>query len=212
MLLLNYRRPVVRSFAYVFRTEAAAHVRAGGHAVVWNGPARATLVFRGATPGARENLGAWAALDLGRRRWRVALQGPLRGLACVAVPKDALGIVRRWAARDSVHRGARRAIKLDCARCAACCVHNRVELERADARRFEKAGKGDLRRRPWTRRDGGKLVLVLRQDGRCKHLGSDKTCAIYPLRPDACSSFPPASEGCLFARAAELGLVDGARD
>lgn len=210
MLLLKYRRPVVRSFHFRFRKEAAEHVRAGGHAVVWDGPARAKLVFRSAAPGDREDLGVWAVLDLGRRRWRIESSGPLRGLACVGVPKDALHIVRRWATRDCATRGARRAVELDCATCAACCVHNRVELERADVRRFDCAGRDDLVRRPWTRRDGGKLVLVLRRDGRCKHLRRDKACAIYPLRPGACSSFPPASECCLFARAEELGVVDGA--
>jgi Fe-S-cluster containining protein len=213
--LLKHTRPIVRSFAARFIREAGAHVRAGGHAVVWEEPSargslRARLVFRTPT-NEDEDLGVWAVLDLGRRRWRTASAGPLRGLAFIHVPKDALDIVRGWATRDSVHRGARRTIELDCATCAACCVHNRVELERADVRRLERGGRADLLGRPWTRRDDGKVVLVLRKDGRCKHLQEDKACGIYALRPDACSAFPPASECCLFARQEELDVVDGVR-
>ena len=209
MLLLKHARPVVRSFSTRFQKEAAAHARAGGHAIVWDGPARATLAFRAPADGDHADLGVWAMMDLGRRRWRVAESGPLRGLAIVTVPKDALDIVRGWATRDSIHPGARRTIELDCMTCAPCCVHNRVELERADVRRMKHGGREDLLRKPWARRDDGKLVLVLRKDGRCKHLEGDKSCAIYALRPDACSAFPAASECCLFARHEELGVLDG---
>jgi Fe-S-cluster containining protein len=47
-------------------------------------------------------------------------------------------------------------------------------------------------------------------NGDCRHLGKDNKCAIYPIRPDACSQFPMGSECCLFAREEELGILDGA--
>lgn len=211
MLLLKHVRPIARSFAARFVAEAAAHVRAGGHAIVWGSPDRARLYFRAPADGDDHDLGMWAVLDLGRSRWSVAKAGAMRGLAFIVVPKDALDIVRGWATRDSIHRGARRTIELDCLACGACCVKNRVELERVDVRRLEAGGRGDLLKRPWARRDDGKIVLVLQRDGRCKHLGRDNKCAIYPLRPDACSMFPAASECCLYARDEELGVLDGAR-
>ena len=46
---------------------------------------------------------------------------------------------------------------------------------------------------------------------RCKHLGDDNRCGIYPIRPDACSTFPAGSECCLSSREEEMGIVDGAR-
>jgi len=52
-------------------------------------------------------------------------------------------------------------------------------------------------------------VLVLRKDKRCKHLADDNKCGIYPIRPDACSTFPVGSECCLSAREEEMEIVDG---
>jgi len=60
--------------------------------------------------------------------------------------------------------------------------------------RFERAGRGDLLRPPYSRRRDGRLVLTLRKDGRCHHLGADNRCGVYAARPDACSTFPAPSE------------------
>jgi Fe-S-cluster containining protein len=205
------RRPIVRSFALRWAAAAAAHVRAGGHAVVWRAPERALLVITPPARGDAFDLGRWAIYDLGLWRWRVPKSGPLRGLAIVSVPRDSASIVRAWAERDSAHRGVRRTITLDCLACAACCVKNEVILEERDLRRWKKIGLSHLSRRPWGRRDAdGRIVLVLTQDGRCKHLMRDNKCKIYEARPAACSEFPPGSECCLFAREEELGIVDGA--
>ena len=38
-------RPIVRSFKKKYVKEAAAHVRAGGHAFIWENDARALVVF-----------------------------------------------------------------------------------------------------------------------------------------------------------------------
>ena len=76
--------------------------------------------------------------------------------------------------------------------------------------RFESAGRGELARPPYARRDDGAVVLVLQRDKRCKHLGDDNKCGIYTIRPESCSSFPVGSECCLSSREEEMGIVDGA--
>jgi uncharacterized protein len=198
-------RPIVRSFAAAYLKEAAAHVRGGGHAVVWDSPRRARLVIPKPERGDLMDLGMWAIYDLDLLRCSTIGRGALAGFAFVHVPSDCLDIVKHRAERDSVFPGPTRALRLDCLACGACCRDNRVELEKEDIRRFERAGRADLLRRPWARRDDGTVVLVLRRDKRCKHLSKGNLCAIYPIRPNACSSFPPGSEGCLFSRE-EIGL------
>jgi hypothetical protein len=202
-------RPVVRSFKPRYLREAAAHVRAGGHAVVWESERRARLLMPVPAKGDVTDLGYWSLLDLGKQRYRLVKDGPAKGLATALVPNDCLDIVRRRAERDSIHPGARRALELDCLACGACCRDNRVELEPSDLARFRDGGRVDLTRPPYTTRRNGKVVLRLAPDKACQHLLGDNKCAIYTLRPDACSQFPVGSECCLYAREAELGVVDG---
>jgi uncharacterized protein len=204
-------RPVVRAFNQAFEREAAAHARAGGHAVVWSSPKRARLVFRRPVGPKEKDLGYWSLLDLRRSRWSTVRSGPLRGLAAARIPGDCLDIVRERIVRDSIHLGAKRMMHLDCQKCAACCRKNRVELVKVDFARFRRAGRMDLVRPPYVRRDGNKLVLRLLQSKDCRHLQQDNRCAIYELRPESCRTFPPGSEGCLFSREEELGIVDGVR-
>ena len=204
-------RPVVRSFAWRFRANAAIWVRAGGHAVVWVSPVRARLVVSKPRSGDESDLGLWSALDLGRGEFLRPSRGPFGGLAVLKVPRDCFSIVRARALRDSIHEGPTRALRLDCLSCAACCRANRVVLDDADIARFDSAGRGELARLPYARRDDGELVLVLRRDKNCKHLGVDHRCAIYAFRPSACSTFPIGSECCLSSRAEELGIVDGCK-
>jgi len=203
------QRPVVRSFQKKFTRDAAAHVRAGGHAIVWESASRALLVFQAPGDDDPSNLGYWALLDLGKSRWKRITTGTLRGLAGSLVPKDSLDIVRHWVERDSVWPGAQHEVDLDCLACGACCRDNRVELDDDDIARIRDAGRADLLRPPYTRKDDGKLVLRLLRSKACRHLESDNKCAIYALRPSACSMFPVASECCLFAREEELDVVDG---
>jgi hypothetical protein len=203
-------RPVVRSFRPPHFAEAATWVHGGGHALVWLSPRKARLIFSKPREGEELDLGRWSALDLGISEHVVATHGTFAGLAYVRVPHDCYSIVRERVLRDSVHPDPTRAIELDCLACAACCKENCVELDDADVARFESAGRGDLARPPYARRDNGTIVLVLRRDRRCKHLADDNRCDIYAIRPDACSTFPPGSECCLSAREEELGMVDGA--
>lgn len=128
----------------------------------------------------------------------------------VRVPHDCYSIVRSRVVRDSIHPGPTRDLELDCLACAACCKDNRVELGDDDIERFGEAGRGELARAPYARRRDGRLILVLRRDRSCRHLGSDNKCGIYPIRPDACSTFPAGSECCLSSREEEMGIVDGA--
>jgi Fe-S-cluster containining protein len=202
-------RPVVRSFKFPYLEQAAAWVRAGGHAVVWLAPRKARFVFQRPAKGEHGDLGKWSALDMGRTDWFVARQGPFEGMAYVRVPHDCYGIVRARVVRDSIHPEATRAIELDCLACGSCCRDNRVELDDDDVARFERAGRGELARPPYARREDGKLVLVLAKDKRCKHLGDDNKCGVYALRPESCSSFPVGSECCLSSREEEMGILDG---
>jgi hypothetical protein len=203
-------RPVVRSFQPPFFDSAAAWVKARGHAVVWLSPRKARLVFPDPPDGDPHDLGWWSVLDLGRLAYRVATKGTFAGMAYIRVPHDCYGIVRDRIVRDSIHPGPTRDLDLDCLACGACCRDNRVELEDADVARFEAAGRRDLARAPYARRDDGAIVLVLRRDKRCRHLGDDNKCGVYAIRPDACSTFPAGSECCLSSREEELGIVDGA--
>src|ERR1700744_3427463 len=203
-------RPVVRSFTRPHMKRAAEWVRAGGHAVVWIAPRKARLVFTRPKEGDEHDLGWWSVLDLGRYDYEIMLRGPFAGLALIRVPHDCYAIVRDRTGRDSIHEGPTRAIELDCLECGACCRDNRVELEKQDIERFERAGRLDLTRAPYAKRDDGKIILVLRKDKRCKHLADDNKCGIYPIRPDACSTFPMGSECCLSSREEELGILDGA--
>jgi hypothetical protein len=204
-------RPVVRSFNRPYISAAASWVQAGGHAVVWLSMRKARLVFAKPRDGDDFDLGRWSALDLGRTDYLVATRGAFAGMAYLRVRHDCYSIVRDRVERDSVHPGPTRELVLDCLACAACCKDNRVELEDEDVARFERAGRGELARSPYARRDDGTIVLVLRMDRRCKHLGDDNRCGIYAIRPAACSTFPPGSECCLSAREEETGVVDGAR-
>jgi Fe-S-cluster containining protein len=203
-------RPVVRSFRFPYFEAAASWVRSGGHAVVWIAPRRARLVFQKPREGDDRDLGRWSAMDIGRLEYSVARRGTFEGMAYVRIPHDCYGIVRKRIVRDSIHQGPTRALELDCLECGACCKDNRVELEDEDVACFEQAGRGELARPPYARRDDGAVVLVLRRDKRCKHLGDDNKCAIYPIRPESCSSFPVGSECCLSSREEEMGIVDGA--
>jgi hypothetical protein len=209
---MRVERPVVRSFRPPYLEEAAAWVRSGGHAVVWIEPRKARLVFPRPREGDEHDLGWWSALDMGRTEYSVARRGTFDGMAYVRVPHDCYAIVRARVVRDSIHRGPRRALDLDCLECGACCKDNRVELDDDDVARLENAGRGELARAPYARRDDGAVVLVLRKDKRCKHLAEDNKCGIYPIRPDACSTFPVGSECCLSSREEEMGIVDGASE
>src|SRR5437899_1027627 len=193
-------RPIVRQFKARFSREIAAHVRAGGHAVVWESPSRARLVLPVPKKGDDYDLALWSLLDLGKSRWKVIERGALRGLATALVPRDCFDVVRHRAERDSIFPGPMRTLELDCLACGACCKDNLVVLEDADLERFAEARRAELGRAPYTRKVDGKLVLRLLRSKDCRHLMSDNKCAIYPIRPDACSTFPMGSECCLFSR------------
>jgi Fe-S-cluster containining protein len=202
-------RPVVRSFRSPYAKEAAAHVRAGGHALVWEAPKRVRLVFGVPKGDEEKDLGYWSLLDLGVHRWKKETAGPLKGLAVARIAQDSIDLVKARAERDSVHPRATRAMKLDCETCAACCRDNEVVLEEKDLERFAEAGRKDLTKRPYTRKDGDRVILTLLRSKDCRHLQKDRRCGIYALRPESCRVFPMGSESCLYSREVELGIVDG---
>jgi Fe-S-cluster containining protein len=202
-------RPIVRSFTAPHAGACARHVRAGGHAVLWQTTRKARLVLPVPDEDDVMDLAYWSLLDLGKSDWTVEKRGVLKGLATASVPRDCFEIVKRRAERDSVHPGTHRTVRFDCLRCGACCRANRVEIDDEDVARFEEAGRLDLIRPPYAKKDKGKIVLRLLKSKRCRHLGGDNKCGIYKLRPNACSQFPVGSECCLSAREEELGLTDG---
>jgi len=203
-------RPIVRSFKRKFVKEAAAHVRAGGHAIVWENDARALLLFQTPEEGNDDDYGAWAVYDMGKYKWHTHVRGTFKGLATTLIPRDCLWIAKRRTERDSIHPGTTRKMDLDCTDCAACCRDNEVILQPEDIKRFKDAGRGELAKSPFAKRDGdGKLVLTLLPNKRCHHLKRDNKCGIYSIRPHSCSEFPMGSECCMFARQDVLGLSDG---
>ena len=205
-------RPIVRSFKIEYAKEARAWVKSGGHAVVWEKPNRAMLVFPIPIKDDEEDLGIWSVLDLGKQRWDTPKDGPYAGTACTLFPPSTLWIAKRRAERDSKWKGPKRKIKLDCMTCAACCKDNAVGLEKQDIARFREAGRMDLAKPPMAKWREGKFMLTLLPNGSCRHLKRDRACGIYAIRPDACSEFPAGSECCLFAREEEFGIYDGVPD
>jgi Fe-S-cluster containining protein len=204
------RRPLWRSFTERFIANAAEHVRAGGHALVWRkGPAKPVgwIVVPCGPDGEVTELGYWSMLALDKRTYDVIPRGPAKGLATLRVPRDLEWAVEEWCERDAKWRGAMRELELDCVACSACCRRNRVELDADDFQRWHDAGRDDLRGRAYTRTDKGKVVLRLKKDGGCVHLNGT-LCGIYSVRPDNCSMFPAGSEPCLGSREEEFGLVD----
>lgn len=203
------RRPVVRSFTVRYSRECAAWVKQGGHAVLWEKPGRAMLVLPVPDKDDPADLSLFSILDLGKRRWKVPVEGALRGLATCLVPKDCNWIIERRIDRDSQHETPTRAVEIDCLECGACCEDNEVVLFDVDKKRFTDAGRRDLLKPPFTRRTDGKLVLTLLANKKCRHLATDNKCGIYMFRADACRDFPVASECCLYARELERKLYDG---
>ena len=195
-------RPIVRSFTTEFSREAARHVRAGGHAIIWAGPKTANLVFR-VPKDLSNDLGLWSLLDLGKWRWRKVVEGPLLGLATARVPVDCLFIVRDRIDRDSIYPGTTKKERFDCLECGACCQNNEVALNRSDVARMRR-NRPEFLKAPYVRRNKeGKLMLTLLKNGKCRHLQKDLKCEVYAFRPDPCSSFVVGSECCISAREEE---------
>ena len=203
-------RPIARSFKQKFVKDAAAWVRSGGHAFVWETDKRATFMFQTPAEDNEEDLGAWGVYDMGKFKWENHTRGTLKGLSSTLVPRDCLWIAKRRTERDSIHEGPTRFLDIDCTKCAACCRDNEVVLLPADVKRFKEGGRPDLAKPPYAKRHkDGRLILTLLDNKRCRHLKRDNRCGIYELRPNPCSEFPMGSECCLFAREEGLNICDG---
>jgi Fe-S-cluster containining protein len=202
----------VRSFSGRQRREAAEHVRAGGHAVVWERGSVVQLLLPPPDEDDPADLSLHSILDLGQKRYEISRRGVTKGLAVVRVGPDRYYIVRQRIERDRHHQGATRDVSLDCRACGACCYSNEVVLDKGDIRRFERAGRPELAAMPYARRKNGKLMLRLAPDRGCLQLGQGNCCSIYDIRPDMCRTVPAASECCLSARAEDLGIHDSAPD
>ena len=203
-------RPIVRSFKAKFAKEAAAHARAGGHAVYWENEKRAHLLFPKPKEGDEADFGLWALYDMGKFRWEEHDSGTFKGLGSTRIPRDCLWIAKRRVERDSIHPGPTRKISWDCQSCAACCRDNEVILQPADIKRLKDGGLGHIAKTPYSKRHkDGRIILTLLGNKRCRHLARDNRCKIYEHRPYSCSEFPMGSECCIFAREDVLKLHDG---
>ena len=204
-------RPVWRRFAARFAENAAAWVRAGGHAAIADQAGPGLGVVVGATEeGAITAAGRWSLLAIDVRRWMWAREGPFAGLVEARIGRGARASVLDWCVRDAIFARPTRRLRLDCLACAACCRDNDVVLEPGDVARFREAGRGELLGPGRAvRGPDGRVRLVLAPSGACQHLGRDKKCRIYELRPYNCRAFPAGSEACLAARETTLGLRDG---
>jgi len=203
------QRPVWRQFLPAFLPRAAAHVRSGGHAVVVHGEEHLDLLLPVNRHGEITELGEWSLLAIEHDRWTRVRSGVAKGLMTVRVSEDYVGSVLDWCDRDARHPGALRRIQLDCLACAACCHDGDIVLDPEDLRRFRGGGRDDLTRTPYVARTSeGRLRLRMLEGGRCRHLGDDRRCAIYALRPGSCRAFVVGSEACLSAREDTLGIRD----
>ena len=209
-------RPVWRSFRPEYLRRAAAHVRAGGFAAIFQPNGQIKVLLPRERDGQMTEMATWALLSLDIRRWGAARTGPARHLAAVRVKDEHRDIIREWCDRDAEQPASTRRVSLDCLACGACCRDNNVVLEKPDLARWRRAQREDLLGPTYVRRSNGKVVLKLRRDDHlngqrsksCVHLGAANRCAIYALRPDNCSAFPKGSEACLAARLDTLGIVD----
>jgi hypothetical protein len=203
-------RPVWRSFRERYLARAAAHVRSGGHAAIVRDDDVIEILLTVDDRGQITELGQWAILAIEQQRWRRVKEGPAQGLATARVRPSYGGSVLDWCERDSVHPDATRTIRLDCLECAACCHEANVVLDEADFERWREADRRDLLGRAYIKRArDGKVTLRFSAAGPCQHLGRDKKCRIYAIRPDNCGAFVVGSEACLAAREDTLGLRDG---
>jgi uncharacterized protein len=204
-------RPVWRKFSPQWIERAADHVKEGGHAAIIDAKGAIRVLLGVSERGQITELGLWSLLAIEQRRWRRVTDGPAKGLATARIKPAYEEAVLDWCARDAVHRGATRVIKLDCIKCAACCHAANVLLDDVDLGRFRDAGRNDLTRPAYIRRHkDGRIVLRFASDGRCQHLAGDNRCSIYEIRPDNCRRFVVGSEACLAAREDTLGIRDGA--
>jgi Fe-S-cluster containining protein len=203
-------RPVWRRVKPRYLAFAAAHVRAGGLAVVVPDHGRMRMLLPVEPSGRLTTLALWALLSIEHRRAPLVREGPAKGLRSAVVKKGYEGSVLDWCERDQGHEGPMRRIALDCTECAACCRDADVVLDAAELVRWRGAGRPELADKPYVRRArDGKITLRFLPNGRCPHLRKDKRCGIYPLRPDNCRAFLAGSEACLAAREETLGLRDG---
>lgn len=191
-------RPVWRGFSRDGIADAVAHARAGGLAVLRRG-ARWTLLVPTDADGDVPELCAWALMDLDVRSSRRFDDGPAAGLTFTVLTEGQKYLARRWMKRDKAIETSTTEERLDCVACGACCRKNKVILEDDDFARWRAAGREDLGEKPFVRRQRGRRLLVLLDNGDCQHLRGN-LCGIYELRPDNCRAFPAGSEPCLSAR------------
>lgn len=208
-------RPVWRSFTQRYLANAATHVRAGGHALVWKrGPASpiAWMLVPCDADGDVPELSFWSILALEKNTYELVRGGCAKGLAILRIPRAYEQAVEEWCERDSIWPGTTRDVAFDCLECGSCCRDNHVKLYDEDFTRWTDAGRDDLAGRAYLRTVKGRVMLRLRKDPQksCVHLADDNKCNIYALRPFNCSSFPVGSEPCLESRRDEMNRVDGA--
>ncbi len=196
------RRPLWRAFAPRELTRAAKHARAGGISVVKD---RRWYLLGDAGP-AGEDVPLfvdWALRAIESETWEEQVEGDVSGLIKATVTADWRERVGEWIARDADFRGSSANSKFDCVKCAACCVDNKVLLDRADVARL-RAGGAAIGRSIRTVRGKRYLPLappVESMNGAkpCVHLRELK-CGIYPHRPFMCRDFPAGTEQCMTSR------------
>ncbi|NUQ75089.1 MAG: YkgJ family cysteine cluster protein [Polyangiaceae bacterium] len=202
-------RPIWRRFRPQYLARAVWHVRRGGCAAIVNERGDVRVLLPLTPEGKLTELALWALLAVEQQRWRRVREGEAAGLGTAKIKDNYGGSVLDWCDRDSIHAGSVRTIKLDCLECAACCHDSNVLLDEADFERWKKAGRADLMGKQYIKRArDGRVTLRFLGKGPCQHLGADKKCAIYLIRPDNCSAFVVGSEACLAAREDTLGIRD----
>ena len=171
-------RPVVRSFTRPHSRAPLIWVRAGGHAIVWIAPRKARLVFldrrtatRATSAGGRPSISVAPATS-----------SPEAVPSRASASSRSLTMLRdraRRAVRDAIH-AARRARWTSTAWRAEPAAGTTASSSKSRPRALRAGRPGRPRARALARRDDGKVVLVLRRDKRCRHLGGRQSLRHLP--------------------------------
>ena len=188
-------RPIVRSFKRKYTKEAAAHVRAGGHAIVWENDNARSPPLPDAAEGRAGGLRRVGRLRHGqvelaharaRHASRASRPRSSRAIACGSrsgAPSATRFIPVPRARSTSIARSARR---------AAVTTRSSSRTRTSSASRTRDAASSRRRRSPSATRTVASCSRCL-PNKRCRHLKRDNRCGIYELRPHPCSEFPRAA-------------------
>ncbi|MEZ4407125.1 MAG: hypothetical protein R3A52_11685 [Polyangiales bacterium] len=196
-------RPVWRSYDPRWVANAAAHARAGGHALVREAP-RWWVLLPSGDDGSIPELTAWALMDARLGALSTVTSGPAAGMLRVTVPVGARSLVEGWCERDAGVATSTSPVDFDCRACAMCCRRNRALVDDDDIEAWRAVGRAELATEAYLRTVRGRRALRVLRGGDCVHLRGER---LRDLRAAAreLRGLPDGQRGCLSSRE-EAGL------